>query len=167
MRPRPEPLDISLIRFWVPVEVRYSDLDAQGHVNNTVYFTYFEQARVQYFHTLRRLALAEYAAGHGGRFPDPQAADLPFVIASAECFYRRPITALAPVSVGVLAARLTHTSIDMRYAVCAEPGGALHATGSTLTVSIDPQSGKPRSLPAWTRLALSAFPAADPSNGTS
>ena len=162
MRPRPEPLDVGLIRFWVPVEVRYSDLDAQGHVNNTVYFTYFEQARVQYFHELRRRAFADYEAQHGRPFPDPEAADMPFVIASAECFYRRPITSLAPVSVGVLAARLTHTSIDLRYAICAQAGGDMHATGSTLTVSVEPQTGKPRALPAWTHRAHAAFVSGEP-----
>jgi acyl-CoA thioester hydrolase len=40
-------------RMAVPIEVRFRDLDAMGHVNNAVYFTYFEHARLHY---LRRLA---------------------------------------------------------------------------------------------------------------
>lgn len=40
--------DIERCGQWVRVEVRYSDLDAQGHVNNAVFFTYFEQARVAF-----------------------------------------------------------------------------------------------------------------------
>ena len=35
-------------RFFHPVEVRYGDLDPQGHVNNAKYLTFFEQARVRY-----------------------------------------------------------------------------------------------------------------------
>lgn len=31
------------------IQVRYADLDVLGHVNNSVYFSYFEMARVQYF----------------------------------------------------------------------------------------------------------------------
>ena len=166
MRHRPEPVDVSLIRFWVPVEVRYSDLDAQGHINNATYFTYFEQARIQFFHALRVHALAAESKD-GGRFPDPQAADLPFVIASAECFYRRPISSLAHVSVGVRAARVTHTSIEMVYAICDKPGGEIHATGSTLTVSVDATALKPHALPEWARHALDMAASAQSSYGTS
>jgi acyl-CoA thioester hydrolase len=160
MRQRPEPVDIGLVRFWVPVEVRYSDLDAQGHVNNAVYFTYFEQARVQYFHTLRLRARAADRAkqaeqtGRASSPPDPFASDLPFVIVNADCFYRRPVTALAHISVGVRASRVTHTSIELQYAVCAAPGGAVHASGSTLIASVDPTTGRPRGLPEWARHAL-------------
>ena len=35
-------------KFFHPIEVRYGDLDPQGHVNNAKYLTYFEQARVHY-----------------------------------------------------------------------------------------------------------------------
>src|SRR5512142_1320449 len=35
-------------RFYHPIEVRYGDLDPQGHVNNAKHLTYFEQARVAY-----------------------------------------------------------------------------------------------------------------------
>ena len=35
-------------RFHHPIEVRYGDLDPQGHLNNAKYLTYFEQARVNY-----------------------------------------------------------------------------------------------------------------------
>lgn len=34
------------------VEVRFSDIDVMGHVNNAVYLSYFEQSRVAYFHAL-------------------------------------------------------------------------------------------------------------------
>jgi len=34
------------------IQVRFSDLDVLGHVNNTIYFSYFELARVHYFREL-------------------------------------------------------------------------------------------------------------------
>jgi acyl-CoA thioester hydrolase len=40
---------MSEFRFYHPIEVRYGDLDPQGHVNNAKYLTYFEQARVVYW----------------------------------------------------------------------------------------------------------------------
>ena len=35
--------------FYSPIEIRFRDLDALGHVNNAVYFSYVEQARIAYF----------------------------------------------------------------------------------------------------------------------
>jgi acyl-CoA thioester hydrolase len=139
------------------VEVRYSDLDAQGHVNNATFFTYFEQGRVAYFAELRARYrehdrnVSERPAGEIGI--DASAPDLPFVIASASCTYLRPIAALVPVMVGVRCSRITHAAIEMEYAVSDRPGGLLYATGSTLTVSIDPVTGRPRGLPPWARAA--------------
>ena len=39
---------------WCPVLIRFRDLDPLAHVNNTVYFTYFEEARFHYFDKLRQ-----------------------------------------------------------------------------------------------------------------
>lgn len=149
---------------WVAVPVRYGDLDPQHHVNNVVYFTYLEQARLGYFDALRRLgraALAEASA------PTPSAhaldvapgvtddrLDLPLVISEAACAYRRPITSLAPLEVGVRAARAGRASLVLEYAICAARGEPPYATGSTTVVCVDPASGRPRGLPAWTLAAL-------------
>lgn len=43
---------------WVPVDVRFSDFDDQGHVNNAVFLTYFEQGRMGYFDAVRQAARA-------------------------------------------------------------------------------------------------------------
>src|SRR5215467_11255558 len=101
-------IDEASIHFWVPVEVRYSDLDAQGHVNNATFFTYFEQGRVAFFAELR----ARHTT-HQSTMPGTHAPDLPFVIANASCVYLRPIAQLAPVMVGVRCSRITHASIEM------------------------------------------------------
>jgi acyl-CoA thioester hydrolase len=142
------------ISFWVPVEVRYRDLDTQGHVNNATFFTYFEQGRVAFLAELRAQHSAGEQAGARPMIPGAEAPDLPFVVAGASCAYLRPIATLTPVVVGVRASRITHATIEMEYAVCDRPAGLLYATGSTLTVSIDPISGRPRSLPNWVRPGL-------------
>ena len=149
------------MRFWVPVEVRYRDLDTQGHVNNATFFTYFEQGRVAFFAQLRaRHQVAMETAGTGGTSPIPSthSPDLPFVVASAACTYLRPISSLTPLVVGVRSSRVTHAAIEMEYAVCDQPGGILYAAGTTLTVSIDPATGRPRALPEWARLTLQQLP---------
>src|SRR5260370_10237367 len=149
--------DLARIVLWVPIEVRYGDFDVQGHVNNVGYFTYFEQARVEFFSQLRGRAREEAApttedgATSAGTALGPE--DIPFVVISAEAVYRRPITVLAPVVVGLDCARLTHTSMDLRYVLCDQPGGTLYASGATTITSVDQQSGRPRALPGWARQA--------------
>jgi acyl-CoA thioester hydrolase len=44
--------DMPSFRFYHSIEVRFSDLDAQGHVNNANYLTYIEQARIAYIQKL-------------------------------------------------------------------------------------------------------------------
>ena len=149
---------------WVTVPVRYGDLDPQQHVNNVVYFTYLEQARLGYFDALRRLARAALAEG-----PAPVTSahaldvapgatddrlDLPLVISEASCAYRRPISALAPLEVGVRATRAGRAALVLEYAICPARGEPPYATGSTTVVCVDTATGRPRGLPGWTLAAL-------------
>ena len=163
--------DLGRIVLWVPVEVRYGDLDVQGHVNNVTYFTYFEQARVRFLAELRQHARGAGLGDAAGAADADSAGtaeqigpdDIPFVVVSAEAIYRRPITALAPVSVGIDCAHMTHTSLALRYAVCDQSRGQLYATGTTTITSVDQQSGRPRALPTWARQGVEALlgPAGD------
>ena len=157
-RGRGDQVDVARIHHWTRVEVRYSDLDVQGHVNNAAFFTYFEQARVAYFADMRaHFDEARQAHGHEGAVAwtvNAATPDLPFVIASASCAYKRPIAGLAPVYVGVYCAEVSHAAITMHYAICDRPEGTVYATGSTLTVSVDLATGKPRALPPWVSGAL-------------
>ena len=60
------------------IPIRWGDMDAMGHVNNTVYFRYMEQARIGWFDALIPEAGAWKYTG--------------IVIVNASCHYRRPIT---------------------------------------------------------------------------
>lgn len=144
-------VDLGQFTSWVPIEIRYSDLDTQGHVNNAVYFTYFEHARVRFLFTLRERVQGEQGreplGGDDARQADSE--DLPFVVSSASCEYRRPITGLDPVAVGVRCESAARASLKLEYALCDRPQGQLFATGATTIVSVDPRTGRPRSLPCW------------------
>src|SRR5260370_20014645 len=118
-RGRGEQVDVARMVHWTRVEVRYSDLDVQGHVNNATFFTYFEQARVAYFADMRaHFDEARRAHGHEGDVPwtaNAATPDLPFVIASASCAYNRPIARLAPCSVTVHFSAGCRAAITMHY----------------------------------------------------
>jgi acyl-CoA thioester hydrolase len=145
------------------VAVRYSDFDEQGHVNNALYLTYFEQARIGYFDAVRRLARpalagdelggSARAAGTRDLQVPPASTDdrleLPLVLSNANCVYHRPIASLASLTVGVRAARIGQASLVLEYAIRSALRETLHATGSTTIVCVDRTTGRPRGLPRW------------------
>ena len=118
----------------VPIGVRFRDLDALGHVNNAVYLTYLEVARVAYFSRLQRDWLEK---GH-------------FILARAEVDFLRPVLLGDPVEVGVRVARLGRSSFDMEYLVRA--AGEEAARGKTVQVWLE--GGRPTPLPPEVRARI-------------
>lgn len=165
---------------WVPVDVRFSDFDDQGHVNNAVYLTYFEQGRMGYFDAVRRAALAAAlgtGAADAGDAPEsgrtirvaPAATngrlELPLVVSDAHIAYRQPIAAMVPIAVGVRTTRLGRASLVLEYAVRASREGTLYATGGTTIVCVDLATGRPRGLPPWTLDAVRRVEAGQAKDG--
>mgnify|MGYP000653844498 CR=1 FL=1 len=118
----------------VPIQVRFRDLDALGHVNNAVYLTYLEVARAAYF---SRLEPDWVGKGH-------------FILARAEVDFLRPILLQDPVEVGVRVVRLGRSSFDMEYLVLA--AGEEAARGKTVQVWLE--GGRPAPLPQEVRARI-------------
>ncbi|MFC7203359.1 acyl-CoA thioesterase [Haloferax namakaokahaiae] len=117
------------------VPVRFRDFDSFGHVNNAVYATYCEQARVKFFEEALDVPLPE----------------LSIVVAHLELDYRAPIEGVGSVQVEVEAGELGTTSFPLYYELSYE--GDVVATGETIQVAMD-DSGTPREIPASWRAAL-------------
>jgi acyl-CoA thioester hydrolase len=112
--------------------VRWADMDALGHVNNTVYFRYMEQTRIEWSH-----ALSEGAGGYvSGSGP---------VIANASCNFLVPLVYPADLEVRMLLGEPGRTSIGSFYEI--HSGGRKVADGAARIVWIDVMSGKPVPLP--------------------
>ena len=111
-------------RFYHPIEVRYGDLDPQGHLNNARYLTFIEQARVQYFLKL--------GLWNGGSF-----LDVGIILAEVRVTFLAPVLFGQSVRVGARFSRLGNKSMDMEYVIeDAETGNEL-ATGSSVLVAYD------------------------------
>jgi acyl-CoA thioester hydrolase len=123
----------------VPIQVRWGDLDAMGHVNNATYLTYLEQARVTYFDDL---GLWD---GSGG--------GLGLIMARAEIDYRLPIRARDAIIVYTRCTRLGTRSFDTEQLVArVDDGGALTiaAQARIVVVVYDYGSGQSAPIPdAW------------------
>jgi acyl-CoA thioester hydrolase len=121
--------------------IRWSDIDAYGHVNNVKYVEYFQEARI---------ALAGEATG-GGAVDDLGS----FVVARVDVAYRRPLEfRTEPVAVRTWVTRVGRSSYELQAAVCDE--GTVYATSRAVVVAFDPASGRSRPLADPERAALEA-----------
>jgi len=126
------------------VKIRFRDLDAFGHVNNAVYFTFMEMARVEYFTQIGLLKSHE--------FPSPF-----FIVAEATCQYKAPIEMDTPLVIQVRVSRLGNSSFDMEYRFVDESNGAMLAAGRTVQVTFDYTAGRSVPLPHEWRAAITRF----------
>lgn len=131
-----------LFRFSTTLEVRWRDLDALGHVNNAVYLTYLEQARVHY---LRELGLATGS-------PD----DIGMILAEVTCTYRAPLSLGEQVTIRVRVSELRNSSFIFEYRV--EGGdGRLAATARSVQVCYDYQAGHAVPIPDRWRSTITDY----------
>jgi len=129
-------------RFSVSVVVRWRDLDALNHVNNAVYFTYLEQARVGYL-------------GELGLLPD-EPSGIGFILAEACCQYKSPLTLGERVTVHIRVSELRRSSFIFEYRVKGEDG-RLAAEAETVQVSYDYDDQRPLAIPEEWREAIVDF----------
>ena len=113
--------------------VRFRDLDALGHVNNAVYLTYFESARIAYWlHTTKRTGLGA----------------LDMILARAEIDFRAPVRFGDEVEVSVRVSRFGEKSFDLEHEL--RVGDTLVAEAKTVLVTYDYERREPVAIPeAW------------------
>jgi len=123
------------------VGVRWRDLDAFNHVNNSTYLTYLEEARVQW---LQRLP---------GSWSDEHA--MP-VMAASTLNYRLPIEWPGEVHIELYCARLGNSSMTVAHRIVdATDSSRLYCDGHVVMVWMDPATGKSVALPQALRDAAS------------
>ncbi len=135
---------MSIYRFYHPIEVRYGDIDPQGHLNNARYMTYFEQARVVYIQ-------------HLGLWDAKSFQELGIILANAQVTYLSAVRMDQQVRVGVRVTRLGEKSFVMEYRLEDTPTQKELARGSTVLVAYDYQNSQPIPIPEVWRHAISTF----------
>jgi acyl-CoA thioester hydrolase len=130
--------------------IRWGDMDAMGHVNNTVYFRYMEQARISWFDRLVPEDDAWQATG--------------IVIANATCNYRRAITYPGTVEVKLYVGAPGGASVPTYYELRVTQGEVHdpvpYADGAATVVFIDMKTQKSRRIPEAIRARLERAEAA-------
>lgn len=122
------------------ITVRWSDMDALGHVNNARYFTYLEEARLAWLESLPE----PWFDDHSGP-----------VVARAGCDFRVPISTTGTVEVSTRAASIGKSSLTLASEIAGpRPESIVYATAEVVLVWIDRRTGRPRTLPESVRASL-------------
>ena len=120
------------VRLVIPVA--WGDMDAMGHVNNTIYLRYFESVRMAYF---ERIGLMAHMKEHG----------VGPILAETRCRFRLPLDYPDEVTAGARVARLEGDRFLMEYAVVSHQHGRLAADGDGLIVTYDYDAGRKAPVP--------------------
>lgn len=133
------PAPTELIR--VPLSVRWRDLDAFNHVNNSKFLSYLEEARLRWMLSLPGQGLEDHVAP---------------VVAAANLNYRRPIEWPSEIAIELYVERLGNTSVSIGHRII-DPDRAdvLYCDGSVVLVWIDRVTGKAAPLPPTVRESCS------------
>lgn len=130
-----------------PIQVRWNDLDALGHVNNAVFITYFELARGHYMPT----------ACPGWDWHKHM-----FLIANAQVDYIQEVRLTTPnARVHIRIKDMGSKSFVLEYALTSQKDGKLiiHAKGSTVQVMFDMKTRTTIPIADWVRQAIQAYEA--------
>ena len=127
--------------FSIQLPIQWGDMDALGHVNNTVFFRWFESVRV--------------AIGHkAGLLSTPPGESGP-IVAHTGCDYRKALRYPGDVTVGARVRRIGTTSIEMEYAIArVDTPAEIVATGRSIVVLVNYASGEKVPVPTPLRVAL-------------
>jgi acyl-CoA thioester hydrolase len=120
---------MNVFRFYQPIQVRYNDIDAQGHVNNAKYVTYIEYARFGY--------ITELGLWDGKSFMD-----LGLIVADCHISYLAPIKLNQRIRVGTRVSRIGKKSLVFSSQIEEKDAAKVMATAETVMVSYDYHSEK-------------------------
>lgn len=123
-------------------QVRFRDLDPMGHVNNAVFLTYIEQARVAF--------LTDAGAATG-------LDDMNIIVARVEIDFKAPVRLAQELEISVRASRFGRKSFDLDYVLRVD--GEVVAEAKSVQVAYDYERREPIPLPTEWREKLTAVAA--------
>lgn len=124
-------------KYKTPIAIRFSDIDAVGHVNNAVYLTYFEEARLNYWREI-----IQWDRNDNG-----------VIVGRSEVNYLKPIMLHDQIACYVRTTRIGNSSFDVMHVLVrlTEHGEEICTTGKTVCISYDYNQCKSVSIPSKER----------------
>jgi len=125
-------------------DVIWGDMDAFGHINNTVYFRYFEDARLAYFDKI-------------GVHESKERFDIGPILAKTHCKFRLPLDYPDRIHIATRGSILSPKTLNMEYAVFSEKHNSIAAEGEGLIVYYDYANGESCEIPGAIVAAINAL----------
>ena len=125
---------ISAYPIVIEIPVAWGDMDAFQHVNNIMYFKYFESARISYFGKINFMEVMN-ETGIGP------------ILASTQCRYKIPLTYPDYVTVGAKVDTIEKERFIMKYVVISHKHEKIAALGEGVLVTFDYQNNKKTLIP--------------------
>lgn len=122
----------------------WGDMDAFGHINNTVYFRYFEDARLAYF-------------DKAGVNEHMEKTRIGPILANTHCNFRLPLDYPDKIRIATRCEILSPRKLNMEYIVYSENHAAVCAEGEGLVVYFDYAKGKSCEIPASIVAAINSL----------
>jgi acyl-CoA thioester hydrolase len=128
----------------IEIPVAWGEMDSLQHVNNIVYFRYFESARIEY---LERIGFRQEGEAQGA---GP-------ILQSTHARFRRPLTWPDTVLVGARTVDVDHDRFTQEYRLVSRAQGQVAAEGGGVLVSFDYAGNRKVPLPDGVREAIQAI----------
>lgn len=123
--------------------MRWSDMDALGHVHNIKMLEYYEAARAELIHEVLDLG---------------KPTDVGLVVRRHEIDYLTPLVyRSAPIAVDMLVDRIGSTSFSLNYTVNEPHNEVVYSRARTVIVAVDAATGLPKVVPDFLRSHLSRY----------
>ncbi len=123
------------------VPVAWGEMDAMGHVNNIIYFRYFETIRIEYFN---RLGMMDYSRQTG----------IGPILASTECRFKMPLQYPDTIIVGTKIHSLEEDRFIMGYEVFSTRHKRIAADGEGVIVTYDYRNNMKVPVPETLRIRI-------------
>ena len=140
-RPKYDP---ELFYYWHKVPTRFRDLDPLNHVNNAVFNTYFEEARINFVHKIPELS---------NSFEQGKA----FVLVKCTIEYLKPVLYPSTLLIGSSCLNIGNTSVDAIQSMFNEKTKELHSIAVTKGVWFDMKTNRPCRVPEISNLEKVLF----------
>jgi acyl-CoA thioester hydrolase len=129
------------------ITVRFRDIDSMGHVNNAVFFTYFEEGRKEFLYQLFNIVKPE---------------EYNFILAHISCDFLKPIRISDPISLQLWVGEIGKKKFDLMYAIVNRNDESIvYASGHSVQIVFDYKQNSTMPIPQYFLDKISEY--ADPS----
>jgi acyl-CoA thioester hydrolase len=120
-----------------PINIRFSDFDSLGHVNNAVYLTYLEEARVKYFESVieHHKEIDWWENG--------------IILANININFRKPIDGYFNYFISIRCSRIGTRSFDFTYLITREENGLVEINAEATSVMVCFDYEKKMTVPVY------------------